>query len=93
MEVGLDATRRAALEALLNRQEGDNADNPPLSILFGRYYAERKLPAKTKLEWDGVLKRFTTICGDLPVTVAGDSVSPVLPTVVSKASLRFLTCA
>lgn len=65
---GLDPTKRAAVEALLRRRDDDGADNPPLSILFERYYAERKLPAKTKLEWDGVLKRFTTVMGgDLPV--------------------------
>jgi hypothetical protein len=42
----------------LQRHETDGADNPPLSILFGRYSAENKLQAKTKLEWDGVLKKF-----------------------------------
>jgi hypothetical protein len=46
----LDPHRKAAVEALLQRHETDGADNPPLSILFGRYYAENKLQAKTKLE-------------------------------------------
>jgi integrase len=63
----LDPRQRAALEALLTRQDGDEGDNPPLSILFKRYHEERKLPAKTKLEWDGVLRRFTAVVGDLPV--------------------------
>ena len=54
----LDTHRRAVLQALLNRDEDGGADHPPLSILFGRYYSERKLPPKAKLEWDGVLKRF-----------------------------------
>ncbi len=64
----LDAHQRAVLEGLLRRQDQDGADNPPLSILFDRYNAERKLPAKTKLEWDGVLQRFrATVGADLPV--------------------------
>jgi uncharacterized protein DUF6538/integrase-like protein len=63
----LDPYRKAAVEALLQRHESDGADNPPLSILFGRYYAEKKLRPKTKLEWDGVLKRFTAMVGNLPV--------------------------
>jgi integrase len=64
----LDAHQRAVLEGLLRRRADDGADNPPLSMLFDRYNAERKLPAKTKLEWDGVLRRFTaTVGADLPV--------------------------
>jgi integrase len=65
----LDATQRAILEGLLKRHEGADDDNPPLSILFERYFTERKLPAKTKLEWSLVLKRFTSSLGgaDLPV--------------------------
>jgi integrase len=64
----LDPGQRATLEALLKRRDGDEgADNPPLSILFERYYAERKLPPKTKLEWEGVCRRFCEIIGgDLP---------------------------
>lgn len=64
----LDPVQRAAYMALLKRhEEGEDEDNPPLSILFERYYAERKLPAKTKLEWEGVCRRFCeTIGGDLP---------------------------
>src|SRR5690349_11842141 len=63
----LDPHQRAVVEALLRRQEDGGADNPPLSILFERYYSERKLPPKTKLEWNGVLKRFTASVGaDLP---------------------------
>ena len=64
----LDAYQRTVLEGLLRRHEQDDADNPPLSIVFQRYNAERKLPPKTKLEWDGVLRRFTEAVGaDLPV--------------------------
>jgi len=64
----LDPHQRAVVEGLLRRRDDGGADNPPLSVLFGRYYSERKLPAKTKLEWDGVLKRFTASVGaDPPV--------------------------
>jgi hypothetical protein len=64
----LDPTKRLAVEALLRRRDDDGVDNPPLSILFERYYSEHKLPAKTKLEWARVMKRFTTAVGaDLPV--------------------------
>ena len=63
----LNAVQRATFEALLRRREGDGEDNPPLTILFERYYAERQLPAKTKLEWEGVCRRFCeTIGADLP---------------------------
>lgn len=51
-----DATmRRATLEAVLKRlQSGDDsADNPPLSILFDRWKAEKRPSGKTWLEWDG----------------------------------------
>ena len=41
----------------------DDRDNPPHSATFARYYAERKLPAKTRLEWDGVLRRIQIVCG------------------------------
>jgi len=65
------ATQRAILEALLKRVSGrteDTADNPPLSILFDRWRAERKPPAKTWLEWDGTRRRFEQAVGvDLPV--------------------------
>jgi len=64
----LDPARRAVLEGLLKRDTAGGEDNPPLSVLFDRYHAERKLPPKTKLEWDAVLRRFTaTVGGDLPV--------------------------
>jgi integrase len=65
----LDPVERAKLLALLKRHEHGDADNPPLSLLFDRYNAERKLPPKTKLEWDGVLRRFKESVGgiDLPV--------------------------
>jgi integrase len=64
--------QRAILEAVLKRVNGgaeeDAADNPPLSILFDRWRAERKPPAKTWMEWDSVRKRFVEAVGnDLPV--------------------------
>src|SRR5688572_11862705 len=42
--------------------QGDG-ENPPISVIFTRYYAERKLPAKTRLEWDLVLERTQMILG------------------------------
>lgn len=64
----LDPHQRAVLEGLLRRHAEDDADNPPLSLVFERYYGERKLPARTKTEWDYVLRRFKeTVGADLPV--------------------------
>lgn len=49
-------------------QPESGGDNPAVSILFTRYYAERKLPAKTRMEWDLVLGRIQKILGgDKPV--------------------------
>ena len=63
----LDKGQRTVIEALLRRHDDDGADNPPLTILFERYYAERKLPPKTKSEWELVSRRFLeSIGGDLP---------------------------
>jgi integrase len=65
------ATQRAILEAVLKRVSGrteDTADNPPLFILFDRWKAERKPPAKTWMEWDATRRRFEQAVGvDLPV--------------------------
>jgi integrase len=48
--------------------QGEGPDNPTLSVLFARYYAERKLPAKSQLEWNLVLSRIqATCCGDVAV--------------------------
>ena len=55
--------RRRTVEAPIKRQKNGGADNPPLSIIFGRYYAERKLPAKTRMEWDLCLSRIQAVCG------------------------------
>jgi hypothetical protein len=64
----LDPHQRVVLEGLLRRRADDGADNPPLSLVFERYYGERKLPARTKTEWDYVLRRFKdTVGADLPV--------------------------
>jgi len=65
----LDPHLRASVEALLKRGEHGGEDNPPLSILAGRYYAEKKMRPKTKLEWEGVIARFVATVGDLPVKV------------------------
>jgi hypothetical protein len=71
-----DPVQRSVLEALLKRHRGgpevateENPENPPLSIIFDRYHAEKELPSKTKGEWDRVLSRFTESVGgvDLPV--------------------------
>src|SRR5207247_11040794 len=52
---------RAMLLGLLKRNTQNNGgdDNPPLSILFDRWHAERKPPAKTWLEWKTALRCFT----------------------------------
>jgi len=66
----LTPTERAAVEGLLKRREAeqDTSDNPPLSIVFESYFAERNLPSKTVTEWKAVLRRFTVTLGaDLPV--------------------------
>jgi hypothetical protein len=53
---------------LLRRREESSEDDPPLTILFDRYYVERKLPVKTKTEWEGICTRFAeSVGGDLPV--------------------------
>jgi len=52
---------------LFSRHEKPAEEQLPISVLFERYYAERKLSPKTKLEWDGVLDRFMSVCGDVPV--------------------------
>ena len=66
----LTPTERAVVEGLLKRREAeqDSRDNPPLSVLFESYFAERNLPSKTVTEWKAVLRRFTVTLGaDLPV--------------------------
>ncbi len=63
-ERSLDPSQRALFQALLKRRDyGENEDNPPLTILFERYYAERQLPPKTKLEWEGICRRFCEMIG------------------------------
>jgi integrase len=65
---GLGPVQRAALEALLKRHESEGEDNPPLSILADRYFAEKKLPQETQQEWKRVVRLFTeTIGADVPV--------------------------
>jgi integrase len=38
-----------------------------------RYYAEKKMRPKTKLEWEGVIARFVATVGDLPVKVVSQA--------------------
>ena len=61
----LTPMQRAQVEALLRRTDHDGADNPPLSVIFDRYFIDRKPGAKTRLEWTGALTRFTSAVGDL----------------------------
>jgi integrase len=67
------ATQRAILLALLKRVNGQledvsMEDNPPLSIVFDRWRAERQPPAKTWEEWSTARRRFETVIGgDLAV--------------------------
>jgi integrase len=72
-EKRLDPVQRSVLEALLKRHRGGpevaTEENPPLSIIFDRYHAEKKLPSKTKGEWDRVLSRFTESVGGVDVPV------------------------
>jgi integrase len=64
----LSPTERAVVEALLSRRENSSEDNPPLSLVYERYFTERNLPKKTQGEWKLVLRRFTETAGcDLPV--------------------------
>jgi hypothetical protein len=63
----LTPTLRAQVEALLKRTDHAGADNPPLSVIFERYFIDRKPGPKTRLEWTGALARFTSAVGDLPV--------------------------
>jgi hypothetical protein len=65
------AVERATLEAMLehlHRREDDARDNPPLSILFDRWRAERQPPLRTWQEWSTARLRFEqAIGGDIPV--------------------------
>lgn len=65
----LDARTVAVFEALLQRSSPESqADNPPVTVLFERYYAERKLPPRTQREWEGICARFVAHLGAaLPV--------------------------
>jgi integrase len=64
----LDAIQRATLQALLKRSSPESAkDNPPLSLVFDRYKAERRPSAKTWREFDRALRGFVDTVGDLPV--------------------------
>lgn len=42
-------------------------DNPPLSVIFDRWKAERKPPAKTVSDFGTYVRRFREINGDVPI--------------------------
>jgi Phage integrase SAM-like domain len=64
----LDPAQRATYRAILNRDEHGAEDNPPLSVLFDRWRAERQPPAKTWQEWTTARKRLEAVVGgDVPV--------------------------
>jgi integrase len=65
-----DPIRVQGLRRLLDyyTRDGDEGeDNPPLSILFDRWRAERRPSAKSWREFDLALRRFVAVNGDLPV--------------------------
>src|SRR5206468_9011289 len=63
----LSPTERAVALALLRRHEKNGNAAPPLSILFDRYRADRRIPAKSWMEYQRLLRLFTaSLCGDLP---------------------------
>jgi integrase len=63
------------LRAILDARQSDpdalqvtSEENPPLSILFDRWHAERQFPPKTWAEWNTSRKRFEQVIGgDFPV--------------------------
>ena len=66
------ATQRAIFEGLLkqrNSADADEGDNPPLSLVFDRWRAERQPPAQTWEQWNTARRRFESAVGgvDLPV--------------------------
>jgi integrase len=64
----LDAHHKAVLGALLKRNENGGQDNPPLSLVFGRYHSEKAHPARTRHEWEKARERFTAaVGGDVPI--------------------------
>ena len=66
-----DAERAATWALLRRNKNGDGAssdDNPLLSILFERYYKDRNLPPKTRLEWENARRRLSaTLGGDVAI--------------------------
>jgi integrase len=65
---GLEPHQRTVLEALLKRSSAAGSkDNPPLSLVFDRFKAERRPSAKTWREFDRALRGFVDAVGDLPV--------------------------
>jgi len=85
------ATQRAIFEGLLKQRNGadaDEGDNPPLSLVFDRWRAERQPPAQTWEEWNTARRRFESAVGgvDLPVGVP----TKVLAEAVAKIAYRGL---
>jgi integrase len=69
-----DPVQAKILRAVLDARQSDpdalnvTEDNPPLSILFDRWRAERQPPPKTWAEWSTTRKRFEQVIGgDFPV--------------------------
>jgi integrase len=69
-----DPVQAKILRAVLDARQSDpdalkaTEENPPLSILFDRWRAERQPPPKTWAEWNTSRKRFEQVIGgDFPV--------------------------
>jgi integrase len=69
-----DPVQAKILRSVLDARQSDpdalnvTEDNPPLSILFDRWRAERQPPPKTWAEWSTTRKRFEQVIGgDFPV--------------------------
>ena len=60
--VGAGVARQATVPA---QQAAGTA--PPLTEIFEKWKAERKPSSKTAHEWTTAVRRFTEVCGDLPV--------------------------
>jgi integrase len=63
----LDPVQRATFRALLKRSAGGAKDDPPISVVFTRFRAERRPSDKTWREFDRALRGFIETVGDLPV--------------------------
>ncbi len=67
-ERSLDPAQRATYLAVLNRDQQGAEDNPPLSVVFERWKAERQPPLRTWQEWTTARKRSQAVVGgDVPI--------------------------